>query len=42
MPSQKGSITKEELSVVAKWIVVNLKMTPEQREKRKSKARSSR
>jgi len=42
MPSQKGSITKEELSVVAKWMVVNLKMTPEQQEKRKSKARSSR
>jgi len=41
MPSQKGSITKEELSIVAKWMVVNLKMMTEQLKKRKSRGRSS-
>ena len=35
MPSQEGIITKEELNIVAKWMIANLKMTPEQYDKRK-------
>ncbi len=37
MPSQKGSITKEELNIVAKWMIENLKMSPEQHERRKNR-----
>lgn len=41
MPSQKGNITKEELNTVAKWMIQNLKMTPEQYERRKEKGRGN-
>ena len=37
MPSQKENITEEELEIVAKWMIANLKMTPEQYENRKKK-----
>ena len=37
MPSQKENITEAELDIVAKWMIANLKMTPEQYENRKKK-----
>jgi uncharacterized membrane protein len=37
MPSLKGQITKEELSIVTDWIIENLSVTPEQYKKMKQK-----
>ena len=33
MPSQKGNVTKEELSIIADWMLENLKMNKEQHKK---------
>lgn len=35
MPSQKENITPQELEIVAKWMIENLKMTQEEYENRK-------
>ena len=42
MPSQKELITKKELDTVAKWMIQNLKMTPEQYERRKQRGSANR
>lgn len=41
MPSQKDNITKDELKIVAKWMIENLKMTPQQYENRKNRGRGN-
>ena len=40
MPSQKNNITKEELKIVAHWMIDNLKITKEQYNKEKQKNKS--
>lgn len=41
MPSQKENITEEELDIVAKWMVANLKMTEEEYKNGKQKGPGS-
>ena len=40
MPSQKDNITKEELKIVAHWMIDNLKISKEQYNKEKQKNKS--
>ncbi|MEA1892218.1 MAG: c-type cytochrome [Campylobacterota bacterium] len=42
MPSQKENITPEELNTVAHWMIDNLKMTPQEYERRKNRGRANR
>jgi len=39
MPSQKENITQEELDIVAKWMISNLKMTEQEYKNRKRKGK---
>ncbi len=41
MPSQKDNITGEELDIVAKWMIANLKMTKEEYKNRKRRGSGS-
>ncbi len=42
MPSQKENITEEELDIVAKWMIANLKMTEQEYKNRKQGGRGGR
>ena len=42
MPSQKENITEEELDIVAKWMIENLKMTPQEYKNKNSRGRGGR